>query len=84
MVAQELSRRVERFVIDRTGLTDTFDFDLRWSPDTGGLTGAEAAPLPHLPPLLTAVREQLGLRLVQARAPVDVFVVEAASRPTPD
>ena len=84
MVAQELTRRLERFVIDRTGLADTFDFDLRWAPESAGVPAAGEAPLSDLPPLITAVREQLGLRLVQARVPVDVFVVEAASRPTPN
>jgi uncharacterized protein (TIGR03435 family) len=81
MVAQELTRRLERFVIDRSGLTGTFDFDLQWTPDTGGVPAAGDAPLSDLPPLVTAVREQLGLKLVPARAPVDVYVVEAASRP---
>jgi uncharacterized protein (TIGR03435 family) len=81
MLAQELTRRLERFVIDRSGLTGTFDFDLAWAPDSGGVPAAGDAPLSDLPPLVTAVREQLGLTLVPARAPVDVYVVEAASRP---
>ena len=84
MIAQELTRRLERFVIDRTGLAGTFDFDLRWAPESATVPAAGEAPLSDLPPLITAVREQVGLRLVQARAPVDVFVVEAVSRPTPD
>ena len=84
MLAQELTRRLERFVVDRSGLTDTFDFDLQWAPDAGGAPAAADAPLSDLPPLVTAVREQLGLKLVPARAPVDVYVVEATSRPTPD
>jgi uncharacterized protein (TIGR03435 family) len=81
MVAQELTRRLERFVVDRTGLTGAYDFDLMWTPD--GPAAADAAGA-DLPPLVTAVREQLGLRLVPARAPVDVYVVEAATRPLPD
>ena len=83
MLAQELTRRLERFVIDRSGLTQTFDFDLQWAPDAGGVPAADA-PASDLPPLVTAVREQLGLRLVSARASVDVYVVEAVSRPGPD
>jgi len=80
MVAQELTRRLERFVVDRTGLTGAYDFELKWTPDGNS---ADATPT-DLPPLVTAVREQLGLRLVSARAPVDVYVIEAASRPVPD
>ena len=81
MVAQELTRRLQRFVVDRTGLTGAYDFDLMWTPDAAAAAGTADA---DLPPLVTAVREQLGLRLVPARAPVDVYVVEAASRPLPD
>ena len=80
MVAQELTRRLERFVVDRTGLTGAYDFELQWAPD-GNPADAAAT---DLPPLVTAVREQLGLRLVSTHAPVDVYVVEAASRPLPD
>jgi uncharacterized protein (TIGR03435 family) len=83
MLAQELTRRLERFVVDRSALTGTFDFDLQWSPDAGATVSQDAA-LSDLPPLMTAVREQLGLRLDPARAPVDVYVVEAAARPGPD
>jgi uncharacterized protein (TIGR03435 family) len=84
MVARELTGELEQFVVDRSGLAGTFDFELHWAPDTGGAPPAPGAGVSDLPPLVTAVREQLGLRLVPARAAVDVFVVEAASRPTPD
>lgn len=65
-----------RPVEDRTGLTGRFDFTLSWAPE--GSTDTEA------PSIFTAVQEQLGLRLAPARGPVDVLVVDAAERPTPD
>ena len=34
--------------------------------------------------MLTALREQLGLRLESTRGPVDVLVIDRVERPTPD
>jgi len=62
-----------RFVIDRTGLTGKYDFDLEWSPDQSS---------PDKPSLFAAVQEQLGLRLDSERAPVEVLVVDHIERPT--
>ena len=65
-----------RMVVDRTGLTGRFDFTLNWAPE--GSTDTDA------PSIFTAVQEQLGLKLVPARGPVDVLVVDSAERPAPD
>jgi uncharacterized protein (TIGR03435 family) len=94
-----LSPRMQRVVVDRTGLTGLFDLDMTWTPDEprpagspdrltiGGvdidLTGGAPAD-PSGPALLTALREQLGLRLESSRAPVEVYVVERVERPTPN
>jgi uncharacterized protein (TIGR03435 family) len=81
-----LTARVGRHVIDRTGLTGAFDFELRWTPDlqaAGPLDPASAAPrASDGPSMFTAVQEQLGLRLQPATGPVDVVVVDGAERPT--
>jgi len=69
-----------RYVIDKTGLTGRYDFDLHWTPDD---THAEAAPA-DAPSLFTAVQEQLGLKLEPVKAPVDVLVVDSAKAPTPN
>jgi uncharacterized protein (TIGR03435 family) len=69
--AQRLVGAAERPVFDDTGLTGEFDFVLEYDP-TGVLR----------PTLFTAVREQLGLRLVPSRRPIDVLVVERAERPS--
>jgi uncharacterized protein (TIGR03435 family) len=76
-----------REVIDRTGLTGKFDVDLQWTtnreyrvPD-----GIAAPPIdPDGPPLVTAVREQLGLKLVPGKSSTQVVVIESAERPTAD
>jgi uncharacterized protein (TIGR03435 family) len=89
--AHFLSFNSDRAVLDRTGLTGPFELALEWTPDplqaprvTGGDERAGASDLDSLPPLFTAVQEQLGLKLESARGPVDVIVIEHAERPTPD
>jgi uncharacterized protein (TIGR03435 family) len=63
-------------VSDDTGLTGTFDIDLRWSTDV--------APTGDLPSLVTALQDQLGLKLERRRVTEDVFVVDRIDRPAPD
>ena len=88
MLSLSLARQVGRRVIDRTGLTGDFDFNLEWSPEirTAGPpanAGAPQAPLDDLS-IFTALREQLGLELKSATGPIDVIVVDSVSAPTPD
>lgn len=66
-----------RVVIDRTGLTGTYEFTLRYAPDQRTTSG-------ELPSLFTALEEQLGLKLVPDRAPLQVLVIDHIERPTPD
>jgi uncharacterized protein (TIGR03435 family) len=75
---------LDRPVVDRTGLTGKYDFDLEWAPDetqlNGDVTGAPAES--PAAPLFSAIQQQLGLRLEATRGPVDAFVVDKAERPT--
>ena len=75
LLARQLTAVVRQPVVDRTALAGSFDFELRWRPDASSDADAD------LPPLVTAIREQLGLRLVPSRVPVDVIVVKSAVRP---
>jgi uncharacterized protein (TIGR03435 family) len=78
---------VDRVVIDKTGLTDRFDFTLAFTPEQM----PTAAPPPGLPPidpngpgLFTALQEQLGLKLNPAKGPVDVLVIDSVEHPAAD
>ena len=89
-LATLLAPSVQRVVVDRTGLSGNFDFDLTWTPDQIP-QGPPPAGAPGLPPIdpngpsiLTAVQEQLGLKLDSTRGPVDVLVVDNVEPPTPD
>ena len=75
---------LDRPVVDKTGLSGRWDFDLTWAPDEtqfgGELTPASAdAPSP---PLFTALQQELGLKLVATRGPVAAIVVDRAEHPT--
>ena len=78
-----LARNLERTVIDKTGLTAKYDFTLTWTPDTGPAgqaTGASSDS--NAPDLFTAIQEQLGLKLVASRGPVDTLVIDSVEKPT--
>ena len=87
-LAGSLSRQagVRRIVRDRTGLEGRFDLELEFTPDVlnAGVTTPQPDPAGAKPTLLTALQEQLGLRLEAARGLVEVFVIENAQQPSPD
>ena len=88
-LAGRLSGRVGRPVIDDANMPGAFDIELRWTSDSGlASIPRDSGGIGELTPdgvtLFTALQEQLGLRLVPSRAPVDVMVIDNAAPPTPD
>ena len=96
-LAVSLSLVLGQPVVDRTGLTDVYDYDLRWSEEfnpqkiakeKGIAVPPDAHPPdasasdPAGPSLFTAIDKQLGLRLESTKGPVEIIVVERAERPT--
>jgi uncharacterized protein (TIGR03435 family) len=67
-----------RTVVDRTGLTGVWDFDLKWSRPNA------PNPDPDRPSIFTALQEQLGLRLDATTGPVEVLVIDRVERLIPD
>jgi uncharacterized protein (TIGR03435 family) len=84
-VASELGYIVQRTVIDKTGLTGKYDMSLKWTPEEKAMAagsdssdaGTDAAPS-----IFTAVQEQLGLKLVSSKGPVETLVIDHAEMPT--
>jgi uncharacterized protein (TIGR03435 family) len=64
-----------RIIVDKTGLTGTFDMVLRFNPDANDTSS-------DLPSLFAAVQEQLGLKLDAQTAPADVLVIDRVEKPT--
>jgi uncharacterized protein (TIGR03435 family) len=73
-----LSSEANRVVIDRTGLTGVWDFELKWSPANA------SSPDPDRPSIFTALEEQLGLRLEPTTGPVEVLVIDRVEALIPD
>jgi len=73
-LAGMLRQTAGRQILDKTGLTGTYDFTLEFS--TRGLT-TDDDPLPSL---AEALLQQLGLKLEDRKAPFDVVVVDHAER----
>jgi len=90
-LAQSLSSRVQRTVVDRTGLSGNWDFVLTYASDSAQIAPGVLAPGDPPPPpdanagsLFTALREQLGLKLESAKGPVEVLVIDSGQKPVED
>jgi len=70
-----------RPVIDRTGLSGTFDVLLEFVPEMNGPPGAPPADAAG-PTFLEALKEQLGLRLEAQKGPVEVLVIDHVDHPS--
>jgi uncharacterized protein (TIGR03435 family) len=84
-----LSQILQQTVVDKTGLTGDFDFELRWAAETMPLgptsdTGPSSGVDTNGVSIFTALQEQLGLKLTWGKGLVDVLVIDHVDRPTPD
>jgi uncharacterized protein (TIGR03435 family) len=69
-----LARRMDRTVVDKTGLTGAYDVKLEWLPDLSQDTGSAS--------IFTALQDQLGLKLESEKGPVEVIVIDSLEKPT--
>ena len=80
-LANLLAGRVETPVVDQTGLKGRYDFTI----DVGSFLSDPTKPdqvQDMAAVLVTAVQEQLGLRLESKKGPVEMLVVEGAAKPS--
>ena len=73
-LASILNRELSRTVIDDTSLQGQFDLRLEWSPEFSTDSNA--------PSLVTALRQQLGLRLESSKGPVEIVVIDEIEKPS--
>ena len=92
----QLAMILGRNVIDKTGLTGRYDFNLKYTPDEsqaamfrgpgdgpgGGRDGGPPPPDPNGPSIFSAVQEQLGLKLEAQKGPVEVYLIDSIEKPS--
>jgi uncharacterized protein (TIGR03435 family) len=78
-------------IIDKTGLTGRYDFELRWerNPESlppPGTSSVPSAPTNNVnrPSIFTALQEHLGLKLVPIKAPLESIVIDHIEEPSPN
>ena len=76
------NRDVGELVVDKTGLTGGFNFELDWSPERPD-SKPDASP-DDRPSIFTAVQEQLGLKLESGKVPIPAIVIDRAAKPEAD
>lgn len=95
LLISQISGMLNKRVVDRTGLTGLYDFELQFSmasmggqmplttqaPGAGGAT--PTAPIDDGPSVFDALRD-LGLKLEAERGPVEHLVIDSVERPTED
>jgi len=92
-LVEQLSWQLGHTVVDKTGLTGNYDFSLRWTPGESeagmnklmGLKPASDSGASNEsagPTLFTALQEQLGLKLVPQKEPMQVLVIDHVEKPT--
>jgi len=67
--------------VDKTGVDGHFDFELKFGPEPVPSRPNTRESLPIGPSIFTALREQLGLRLVPGKFPLEIIEVEHAEAP---
>jgi bla regulator protein BlaR1 len=82
-----LSQLTGRTVVDKTGLAGKYDVALRWTPEDSHAapTAAENATGERMQEsglsIFTAIQEQLGLKLISAKGPVETLVIDHIEKP---
>lgn len=82
-----ISRAVDRPIVDKTGLSGTYDFELHFTPDATPAgprregDGPEPSPADG-PSIFKALEEQLGLKLEPQKGPIEFLNVIHVERPS--
>jgi uncharacterized protein (TIGR03435 family) len=77
---------LDRPVVDKTGISGRYDFDLEWTPDEsqfGGILGKPASTNDSgKPGCLRQFKSSLGLRLEATRGMVSLLVIDHVEHPS--
>jgi uncharacterized protein (TIGR03435 family) len=86
-LASALQWEMHRTVLDQTGLKGKYDFTLKWMSDEprdpDQPTDSQIPPPdPNYPPIFTAIKEQLGLKLESGEGALEFLVIDHIERPS--
>ena len=81
---------LDRPVVDQSGLTQRFDFTVKFTPDDSQFSGhppkapagTDATAVEPFPSLFEALQQQLGLKLAAEKTPVDVIAIDHVDKPS--
>jgi len=86
----QLSLNLDSPIVDKTGLTCTYDFRFKYfidysayaQPPGGSTTQPVVVRIDTNGPIIDAIQKNLGLKLEQGKGPVDVIVIDHSERPS--
>ena len=79
-IIAQVSGSTQTPVVDRTGLTGTYDLNVLYVPDDRRLNAETESG----PSLAAALQEELGLKLEKGKGPVEVLVIDHLEKPSPN
>jgi uncharacterized protein (TIGR03435 family) len=72
--------RLGRLVLDETRREGIYAIALEWAPDSIEAATPDTGAPPAGPSIFTAVQEQLGLKLLSTKRPVEILAVDHAEK----
>ena len=78
-LAGSLSWLLSKPISDKTNLAGRYDVELRWTPESVEMR-SNASSEQDVPSIVTAIQEQLGLKLQPSKVPVRVLVIDHIDR----
>jgi len=90
MLVSVLAGEMDLYVVDGTGLTSEYDFEMQLSPEHSSVAASDAGGLTHSPDqiettgLIQDGLSQIGLKLVPMKAELPVLVIDELKPPSPN
>ena len=73
-LANAIASLTNERVIDKTGLTGRYDFDVKWTLDD--------APRPDIPLMANVLSDRLGLTITRSVESTEVIIVDRIEKPS--
>ena len=81
-IASYLSGRLDRLIIDDTGLAGSFDFSADLEVDRGDLNDPNVSERESITHMFSDLAPKLGLKLITRKAPLETIMIRHAEKPS--